>query len=143
MTLLTDDALEFARAHITKFYDSDFFPKPKEFDALWHNWADVKKELLSKNIGKMWVTPPRVLPVPKPSGDFRIVHQLEPIDAIVYTALSYEIVESIEAARPPEEEKIACSYRFDVKDGNFFRAELVTKILSIRQNFCLTSTGIF
>lgn len=120
MTLLTDEALEFARLHITKYYDSDFFPKPREFDALWHSWDDVKSELSTKNVQKLWTTPPRVFPVPKPSGDFRVVHQLEPLDAIVYTALSYEIAEAVEAARVPEVDKVACSYRLKPDNGNFF-----------------------
>ena len=50
MTILTDQALEFAREHILKFYDSDFFPKPIEFEALWHQWDEVKKESQSKNV---------------------------------------------------------------------------------------------
>lgn len=120
MTLLKDEALEFARLHITKFYDSDFFPKPREFDALWHSWDSVKKELSTKNVEKLWVTPPRVFPAPKPSGDFRVVHQLEPLDAIVYTALAYEIADAVEAARVPEVEKVACSYRFKLNEGSFF-----------------------
>jgi len=120
VTILTDDALEFARLHITKYYDSDFFPKPIEFEALWFNWDEVKQELSSKNVHKLWVTSPRVLPASKPSGDFRVVHQLEPLDAIVYTALAYEIAPSIETARPPAEEKIACSYRFKIDNGSFF-----------------------
>lgn len=120
MTLLTDGALEFARLHIEKYYDSDFFPKPREFEAIWHSWEDVKRELSSKNVEKLWVTPPRVFPVPKPSGDFRVVHQLEPMDAIAYTALSYEIVAAVEAARMPEAEKVACSYRLKPEDGHFF-----------------------
>ena len=41
MTILTDQSLEFAREHIQKFYDSDFFPKPVEFEALWHQWEAV------------------------------------------------------------------------------------------------------
>ena len=120
MTLLKDDALEFARLHITKFYDSDFFPKPREFEALWLHWDEVKHELSTKNVQKLWVTPPRILPAAKPSGDFRIVHQLEPLDAIAYTSLAYEIAPAIEAARPPKEEKIACSYRLNLDNGSFF-----------------------
>lgn len=52
MTILSDDALEFAKAHIRKYYDSDFFPKPREYEAIWHNWDAVKQELKSKNVGK-------------------------------------------------------------------------------------------
>ncbi len=48
MSKLTEDSLEFARKHIEKFYDSDFFPKTFEFQAIWHCWDEVKSDLLSK-----------------------------------------------------------------------------------------------
>lgn len=134
MTILSDVSLEFARLHIEKFYDSDFFPKPREFEAIWHNWEAVKSELTSKNIQKMWITPPRIFPTPKPSGDFRIVHQLEPIHAIIYTSLAYEIAPAIEIARMPEEKKIACSYRLKPEDGNFLLADRGIRILQTKQN---------
>src|SRR5512142_273018 len=111
MAVLSEDALEFAREHITKFYDSDFFPKPIEFEAIWHLWDDVKKDLRSRNVGKMLVTSPRTMPVPKTRTGFRIVHQLEPLEALVYTALAAEVAEKVEAARIPVDEHVACSYR--------------------------------
>jgi hypothetical protein len=120
MAILTEAALEFAKEHIDRYYDSDFFPKPAEFEALWHQWDDVKKELMSKNVSKLWVTPPRAMTIAKPKGGFRVVHQLEPIDAVIYTALAYEIAMSIESARIAASERVACSYRFDVADGSFF-----------------------
>jgi len=120
MAIISEKALDFARDHITKYYDSDFFPKPVEFEALWYQWSDVKSELMSKNISKLWVTPPRAMTIPKPKGGFRVVHQLEPLEAIVYTALACEIAGSVEAARMPINEKIACSYRLAVSDGSYF-----------------------
>lgn len=120
MTILTDQSLEFAREHIHKYYDSDFYPKPVEFDALWHQWEDVKKELLSKNVGKLWVTPPRAMTIAKPKAGFRVVHQLEPLDAVVYTALGCHVAMAVEAARMPVDSYIACSYRFEIADGSFF-----------------------
>lgn len=69
---------------------------------------------------KLWISPPRAFAAPKPSKDFRVVHQLEPIDAIVYTAFAFQIAEDVEKARPPELAKIACSYRFSLGEGNFF-----------------------
>ncbi len=120
MTILSEYSLEFAREHIQKFYDSDFFPKPAEFEALWHHWDDVKKELLSKNIAKLWVTPPRAMTIAKPKAGFRVVHQLEPLDAIVYSALACQVATAVESARMPIEHHIACSYRFKIADGNYF-----------------------
>ena len=120
MSILSTGALEFARQHIDKFYDSDFFPKATEYTAIWHKWDEVVKELTSKNVGKLWVTAPRVMAAPKPRAGYRVVHQLEPLDAIVYTALSAEVAADIEAARVPASQKVACSYRFNLADGNFF-----------------------
>ncbi|EER60650.1 conserved hypothetical protein, partial [Acidovorax delafieldii 2AN] len=37
-----------------------------------------------------------------------------------HTALAYEAAPSIEAARIPASERVACSYRFKVKEGTFF-----------------------
>ncbi len=120
MSILSSESLIFARQHIDKFYDSDFFPKPMEYLAIWHKWDEVVKDLTSKNVGKLWVTPPRVMAAPKPRAGYRVVHQLEPLDAIVYTALAAEIANDIEAARIPADQKIACSYRFKLDDGNFY-----------------------
>lgn len=120
MTILTEVSLEFAKDHIHKYYDSDFFPKAIEFEALWNQWEEAKKELLSKNVAKFWVTPPRTMTIAKPKGGFRVVHQLEPLDAIVYTALACEVAEAIEAARVPAAEHIACSYRLSIADGSYF-----------------------
>ncbi len=120
MAILSEAALDFAKKHIERYYDSDFFPKSAEFQALWHQWDEVKKELMSKNVSKIWVTPPRAMTIVKPKGGFRVVHQLEPVDAVVYTALAYEAAPSIEAARIDPAERVACSYRFKVADGSFF-----------------------
>jgi hypothetical protein len=76
VTILTEDALEFAKEHISKYYDSDFFPKSDEFEAIWHNWEEIKKHLMAMNIQKFWVSPPRVMTAKKPKGGFRVVHQL-------------------------------------------------------------------
>jgi hypothetical protein len=122
MTVLTEESIDFAREHIEKYYDSDFFPKPREYDALWHSWDVVKTELTSKNIEKLWVAPPRAFPAPKPTKDFRIVHQLEPLDALAYTAMAYQIADAVEMTRSGVEERIACSYRISLENGSFFSA---------------------
>ena len=120
MGILTDESLEFAKEHIQKYYASDFFPKAFEFEALWYNWADVKNELMSKNVSRHTVYSPKTLASFKPKGTFRVVHQLEPIDAIIYTALAFQVADKVEAARIPIDEHVACSYRIELKDGSFF-----------------------
>lgn len=118
MSKLTEDSIEFAKRHIENYYDSDFFPKAFEFEAIWHSWDEVKKFLLGSNIGKLRTKHPLAMASKKPSGSYRIVHQLEPIDTIIYTALAYLIAEKVESVR--ERKNIACSYRFVVSDGSFF-----------------------
>lgn len=120
MSILNDDSLEFAKKHITKFYDSDFFPRAFEFDALWHSWDEVKKELSSKNVAKHWVTSPKTLTSVKPKGGFRVVQQLDPLDTIIYTALAYLVANKVESARIPKEQHVACSYRIDLDEGSLF-----------------------
>lgn len=120
MTILKEESLEFAKKHIEKFYDSDFFPKTFEFEAIWHCWDEVKLELLSKNIGKLSITNPRTFTSKKPKEGFRVVHQLEPIDSLVYTALVHSVAEQIELSRVDVNNKVACSYRIKINDGSFF-----------------------
>lgn len=122
MSILTRDSLDFAKEHIQKFYDSDFFPKPFEYEALWHNWEDVVDELTSRNVAKLPVKPPIALAATKPDGAYRIVHQLDPLNSIVYTALAFLIAPAIERKRCPIKEKTACSYRIEIHDGSFFSA---------------------
>ncbi|UZE14341.1 RNA-directed DNA polymerase [Pseudomonas sp. B21-053] len=116
--MLTDDSLEFARNHITSFYDTDFYPKPFEFSALWHSWAEVKIYLINTSLAQAHTTNPRVLPWAKARGGYRIVHQLEPLDSIIYTALVYLAAENIESSRM--DSSTACSYRIEVDDNSFF-----------------------
>jgi Reverse transcriptase (RNA-dependent DNA polymerase) len=120
MAILSETSLDFAREHIERYYDSDFFPKPAEFAAVWHQWDEVKHELLSRNVEKMWVNSPRVMAIQKPKGGFRVVHQLEPLDAIVYTALAHTVVKDVECSRMPVDLNVACSYRFDAHRGSFY-----------------------
>ena len=118
---LTEEAIEFAKKHINKYYDSDFFPKSKIFDNLWLVWPQIKNYLTNIEVSEIDTTIPKIFAARKSKGGYRIVHRLEPINAIVYTALAYMIANKIEAARMPKELKIACSYRISISDdGDFF-----------------------
>lgn len=122
MSKLTTEALDFARVHIRQFYDSDFFPKPLEFDAIWHSWAEVVDYLTTKEIGSYPVSAPRAYAAPKSTGTFRIVHQLEPLNSLIYTAMAYMVAGELEAIRFPVEANVACSYRITLSNhkGEFF-----------------------
>lgn len=119
-SVITAEALDFAARHILEYYDTDFFPKPFEFEALWFKWGEVKEEILSNDISRISGAPPVCAPWRKPRGGYRIVHQLEPLDALIYTALAYGVATSVEEAREPEESRVACSYRIELADGSFF-----------------------
>lgn len=113
---LTKESLDFARLHVTKFYDSDFFPKPFEYQALWANWDQVVTHLTCTDINGQSIEQPRTYAASKPNGTFRIVHQLDPINALTYTAFSYLIGESIEQARTPVSSGVACAYRISINE---------------------------
>ena len=78
MSRLSQNSLEFARNHIIKFYDSDFYPKPFEFQALWANWEEVIRYLTCNNVSGFPVEQPRIFTSIKPNETFRVVHQLDP-----------------------------------------------------------------
>lgn len=120
MATLNDADLEFAKSHIERFYDSDFFPKHFEFEALWRYWPEVKQELGSKNIPKLQALQPRSATIPKARGGFRVVHQLEPLEAICYTAMAHHVSQAVESNRPSKRKRVACSYRIKIDNGSFF-----------------------
>lgn len=116
--LITENALEFARRHIEAYYDTDFFPKPFEFLAIWYCWDEVKSYLLSTSLKDVMSSPPRVLPWRKARGGYRVVHQLEPLDALIYTALVYLVAEKVEHARMGPD--VSCAYRIELSHNSFF-----------------------
>jgi len=147
MPQLTNDSLDFAREHLTKFYLSDFFPDPIELDAVWSQWTEVKTKLMSIDIKEEYE--PHGLssqPWRKPKGGYRIVHQLEVTDCLVYTALAYLVANQIESNRKPIEAGIACAYRIHLSDGSFFgngngfdKFKERSRLLSEKYQFVLTT----
>jgi len=121
MECLTRDALDWSLTHIERFGDTDFFPVPFEFAAIRHSWDRVRAELMAIDLEKYRPHAPRRLAVPKPTGGFRIVTQLDPKDSLVYTAMVYEASSHVEISRMPADRQIACSYRILPKaDGALF-----------------------
>jgi hypothetical protein len=124
MFTLKENYIEWAVKHLQKYSHSDFYPKIFEFSAIFHNWEQVKTYILSLDLDKYCPKPPVINAALKPNGTFRIVHQLDPIDSIIYTALIREICETVERYRIPEKLKIACSYRIKPDlEGSFFASD--------------------
>lgn len=125
MPSLQETSIEWALKHITRYYDSDFFPRLFEIEALAKNWTEVKAHIAGLDLNDYAPQSPFSSLALKKYSTFRVVHQLDPIDTIIYAALLYEYANRIESYRVPEERQIACSYRIkpDV-NGSFFGPNL-------------------
>lgn len=122
MARFSERAVNLAKAHIQHFQPSDFYQKQLEFDALFAHWEEVKAYLLEHAIKNFAVSTPRLDYCPKPRGGYRAIHQLDPLDSLIYTAFAFELGNTIEQQRMPESEGIACSYRVKINsNGNLFR----------------------
>ena len=100
--------------------DTDIFPVPFEYQALKDRWPELLSTWTQRrNFSGL---PPRAhaaWPVPKGPEGFRIAHQLDPLDTLVYTALVYEMGRTVERAR--QRRNVACAYRFrPTAEGDFF-----------------------
>lgn len=117
-TILAAVNLRFALAHITNYYDTDFFPRTEEFLAIAHFWPEVEAHILKTSLDGILNAPPLVEPWPKVKGGYRIVHRLEPLDSLIYTAMAKTVSQKVEESRVSPE--IACSYRFTNDCDSFF-----------------------
>lgn len=121
MITLKENHVEWALKHLQKFPHSDFYPRLFEFQAISHNWEEVKKYLLSLDLDTYNPKSPLITLAPKPNGNYRCAHQLDPLDSLIYTALLREICEGIEQYRIPQSEEIVYSYRIKPNmEGSFF-----------------------
>lgn len=109
--MITEQSLSWSLKHLKRFGSSDLFPKGFEFHALSHDWESIRNYILGLNIEEYVPKSPVISLSPKADGTFRIVHDLDPLDALIYTALVYGISTQVEEYRIPETENIACSYR--------------------------------
>jgi hypothetical protein len=124
MYKIQETSLEWALLHLTNFYDSDFFPRLFEFEAIKRDWPNIKTFLVNLDLETYAPKSPVIFLAPKPNGTYRVVHQLEPLDSIIYTALVHEASSYIESYRIPTQRRIACSYRIKPNiSGSFFEKE--------------------
>jgi hypothetical protein len=121
-------SLDWALQHVERFGDTDIFPVPFEFQAIRFRWDNVGVDpkhpkvpfrdfLASQDLLNWKVRPSRRCLSPKATLGFRISTQIDPIDALLFNSLVYEIGKDIELARDPIEKKAVHSYRFK-PDGN-------------------------
>ena len=101
MTILTDESLEFAREHIpANTTIQTFFRNPLSLTLYGIDGAMLRGTSLQEHCEALGNSP-RAMAIAKPKIGFRVVHQLEPLDALVYTALACQVATAVEAARMP------------------------------------------
>src|SRR5262249_19466286 len=121
MDTLTPAALDWALTHVKKFGDTDIFPVPFEFEAIAHVWTGLRAELAARDLADIKLRSARRCLMPKPGGGFRVAIQLDPLDALTYTALVYEMAPVLEQSRIASDKRVACSYRIQLDpNGSFF-----------------------
>lgn len=130
---LESEAIKWGVEHVQRFWVSDFFPHAVSREALRVNAQKLTEALVGTDISTYGFTASVPIAVPKATTGFRIAHDLNPIDAIVYASAVYSIADAVEAARKPIEERIACSYRIQPdSQGNFFSERAFDPTYSLR-----------
>jgi Reverse transcriptase (RNA-dependent DNA polymerase) len=125
MLHLRTASLDWALAHALQFGDGDVFPRPFEYQAVQHDWANVRSFLKTQDILQWNVRPQRTVLSPKAKHAFRVITQLDPLDFIVFAATIYEIASDVEARRQPVELNTVFSYRYlPLPDGQLFDPEI-------------------
>lgn len=121
MLKLNGNSLDWALNNINIYGDTNIFPKPFEFEAINENWSDVKNYLSNINVYSEGIRQYRTAVTPKSRLGFRISTQLDPLDAIIYNAILFEINEDIEKARLPKELEVVYSFRLSPNsDGTLY-----------------------
>lgn len=109
---LNPEALDWALEHLSLEGDGDIFPKPFEIEILKQGWPEAKEDVGKIDVSAhKWEAIRRAL-VPKDGLTFRRACQLQPLDALLFSALMYDIGPILEQRRRPVAEKTVFSYRF-------------------------------
>ena len=69
MLNLQERSLDWALKHLSRFYDSDFFPKLPEMRAVAHHWGTLKSTLLELDLTDYAPRSPAILLAPKPNDN--------------------------------------------------------------------------
>src|SRR5258708_34476377 len=85
------DALEWALKHVESFGDTIFLPRAFEYQAIRHNWSEVKDWLVAQDLRDWSSRPQRRFLASKTRYSFRYVTQLDPLKDLLFTALLYEL----------------------------------------------------
>lgn len=115
-------AIDWAVLHLQKHGDTDIFPVPFEYQMMGD--LTLRKHARDVDLTSYDARGLSTFLVPKDETGFRISHQLDPLDALVYTASVYEMSSVIERGRADISRRVACSYRIQsTESGDFFPAD--------------------
>jgi hypothetical protein len=120
-TALSEHSLDWAIRHLSRYGDNDFFPAAFEFQVFADQWPLLRNSILAIDLDSHMPRPPLVRFAPKPAGGFRVLHRLDPVDSLIYTALVHELYETLAKSAAPESESLIRSLRVEpAADGSFF-----------------------
>ena len=113
---LTADELDVALSYLEAAGTSFAFPQPLEMKAIRHSWDKVRPAL--ENVELLSYTPrPCIrMTAPKQRCLVRPVHLIDPVDAILYTGLTFKVAPAIESRRQRYQAQRVFSYHFSASD---------------------------
>ena len=118
-SLVSIQSLDWAIRHVLRHGDTDIFPVPFEYLVIERSWNRIRDLLAKTQFGSAPLRSHITLAVPKMTLGFRVAHQLDPLDSLLYAAQVFEMGDAIEQERA--ESNVACSYRFNpTSEGDFF-----------------------
>ncbi|AMJ40507.1 hypothetical protein [Anaerotignum propionicum] len=98
-------SIKWAINHIKHKRDTDLFPVLKEYNILFEDEEALVRELCNLDIGAYKWQPYRRFIIPKDEYSYRVAMQLDPIDNILFVAITYQFGDKIEKKRIPIEKK--------------------------------------
>lgn len=105
-------ALDRALEHLELHGDSDILPPAFELQAVRHGWDAERQRLAEADLDNWIVGPRRRCLSPKQHLGLRVATQLDPLDALVTTALVIQVAEQLEVVRLPVGDGTVHSHRF-------------------------------
>lgn len=125
MLSLQEKSLDWALDHALIMGDTDVFPIPFEYQAIKHDWDNLRLFLSQQNVLNWQTRPHRILIAPKGKYGFRVITQLDPLDFLIFAAIVYELGPDIESRRIPTNRNIVFSYRYSPdSSGRLFDANI-------------------
>lgn len=112
-TKLSADAIGRALDHICVFGDTDVFPHLCEIAFLKEERSSIIVELENLDLDSFAPAQSVESLAPKSRYGFRIVHQMQMLETVLFTAAVIEIADEIEKSKIPIGEHGPFAYRFD------------------------------